>query len=190
MTDPSQAGVRNLDERRKLYFDEYSDRIDRHRGAAAFWEQRAIEFATSAMKVLTYLNGGGLVAIPAAVALFKADPRDVRTLLVTSAALFIAGLVLITVGQAWAFLVMARRGESENLLQHEEMDLLAMIHYPGSPQEQLERQDRAKSNRAQAETKMRQSNIWRAASLICVWASLAMFIAGRCLGGIAILQAK
>ena len=103
MTDPPQVSVPDLDQRRRLYFDEYTDRIDRHREGAAFYEQRAIELAMSAMKVLTYLNGGGLVAIPAAVALFRADPRDVRTLLVASAALFIAGLVLVTVGQACAF---------------------------------------------------------------------------------------
>jgi hypothetical protein len=40
------------DERRKLYFDEYQDRVDRHRSGSAFYEQRAIELATNGFKIL------------------------------------------------------------------------------------------------------------------------------------------
>lgn len=33
------------DARRRQYFEDYNDRVDRHRGGFAFYEQRAIEFA-------------------------------------------------------------------------------------------------------------------------------------------------
>src|SRR5437667_2886763 len=48
---------------------EYRDLTQHHSERAVFYETRAIEFANNALRTLTYLNGGGLVAIPAAVAL-------------------------------------------------------------------------------------------------------------------------
>jgi hypothetical protein len=65
-------------ERRRTYFEEYSDRVDRHRTREDEHRKHALEFASSAMRAITYLNGGGLVAIPAAVALFKADPEKAK----------------------------------------------------------------------------------------------------------------
>jgi hypothetical protein len=50
------------DERRRRYFEDHKD-MGRHRAAFFLYERLAIDFATSAMKVLTYLNGGGLIAI-------------------------------------------------------------------------------------------------------------------------------
>lgn len=41
------------DERRRSYFEDYKDRVDRHREGQAFYEQRAVEFAASAMKGLS-----------------------------------------------------------------------------------------------------------------------------------------
>jgi hypothetical protein len=171
------------DERRKLYFDEYQDRVDRHRSGSAFYEQRAIEFATNGFKILAYLNGGGLIAIPAAVALFRTDARDVKSLLVCAAAAFIAGLILGTIGQFFAFFVTARRSEAEIQFQFEQMELLAAAHYPGTQEEQSGRAARAQQNRDLAHKKLRRSDIWRIASLVCVWLSLLLFIGGALLGG-------
>ena len=56
------------DLRRRRYFEDYKDTVDRHREGALFFEARAIDFASNAFKALTYLNGGGLIAIPTAVA--------------------------------------------------------------------------------------------------------------------------
>jgi hypothetical protein len=47
-------------ERRRKYFEEYSDRVDRHRSREAEHDKHAIEFASNAMRAMTYLNGGGL----------------------------------------------------------------------------------------------------------------------------------
>ena len=190
MSQPDQARLPDADERRRRYFDEYNDRIDRHREGLAFYERNAIEFATSILKVLTYLNGGGLLAIPAVVALFRTDPREVKAQLICAAAAFVAGLVLVVMAQACAFFVMARRSEAEIELQYEQMELLAAIHYPNSPEEQASRTTRAAQNRGSYVAKQRQSNIWRLISLVCVWASLLLFIVGSFLGGAAVFQAK
>src|SRR5262249_60802577 len=67
------------------------------------------EFATGALRTLTYLNGGGLVAIPAAVALFHTDVTRVKVQLLTAAILFVAGLLLVIAAQVGAFLALTQR---------------------------------------------------------------------------------
>ena len=178
------------DERRGRYFEEYKDRVDRYRQGSLFYEERALDLASSAMKALTYLNGGGLVAIPAVVALFRADPRDVKVRLAYAAAAFIAGLVFVVLAQAFSFFVMARRSEVEALLQLEQMELLAMIHYPGTTKEWQDRKTNAENSRAKSIVKTNRSNIWRALGIVSVWLSLFLFIAGCLIGGMAIVEAK
>jgi hypothetical protein len=80
-------------ERRRKYFEEYTDRVDRHRSREAEYDKLAIDFASNALRAITYLNGGGLVAIPAAVALFKADPTKAKHDLIVAGLLFVAGLL-------------------------------------------------------------------------------------------------
>jgi hypothetical protein len=189
MTQPVQpAAETDADRRRKRYFDEYSDRIDRHREGAAFYEERAIEFANSALKVLMYLNGGGLLAIPATMALFREDARQVEVYLIGAAAAFACGLICITLSQAGAFFVMARRAESEVLLQYEQMEMLRAVHYPApTPQEQLEITDNAQKHRQTSNAKLRTSDKIRFAALISMWCSLVAFIVGCALGGLSVL---
>jgi hypothetical protein len=178
------------DERRRQHFEDYKDRVDRHRQGSAFYEQRAIEFVFSAMKGMTYLNGGGLVAIPTVVALFRADPGHVKSQLLYAAAAFIAGLVSVAFSQAFAFFVMARRAEAEVYYQFEQMELLGAVHYPNTPDDQKGRNERAQENRNTAIAKTRTSDKWRALALIFIWLSLLLFIAGCYLGGNAVLEAK
>jgi hypothetical protein len=80
------------DERRRQYLQGYADSVDRHRNSASTYESRANEFATNAIKALTYLNGGGLVAIPTVVALFGADPKQAKFELLKAAIFFVIGL--------------------------------------------------------------------------------------------------
>jgi len=175
LVDPLPA-----DERRRRYFEDYRDLIDRHREGSFFYEQRAIEFATSAMKVLTYLNGGGLVAIPAVVALFKTNPADVKTQLIYAAAAFIGGLVCVALSQAFAFFAMARRSEASIFYGFEEMEILASVHYPTTAEDHKGRMDRAQQNRNIALTRTKRSDVWRLLALVCVWLSLFLFV-GRLL---------
>jgi hypothetical protein len=52
MTNSDEDG-----ERRRKYFEEYGDRVDRHRSRQAYFDNNAIEFASNAMRAMTYLNG-------------------------------------------------------------------------------------------------------------------------------------
>jgi hypothetical protein len=179
-------------ERRRRYFEDYADRVDRHRTSHFFYEQRALDFATSAMKVLSYLNGGGLLAIPTVVALFHARPEDVKIQLVLAALAFILGLILVVVAQASAFFVMARRGEAERNYQFEQMELLRGVHYPEtfSPENQIAAAEAPKPYAVAAQDKMKRSDWWRLLSLIFTWSSLVFFIAGCLLGAWAVLTAS
>jgi sulfite exporter TauE/SafE len=102
-------------ERRRRYFDEVKDVADRHLVSGAEYEKHAIDLALNVFRTLTYLNGGALVAIPTAVAMFQADARQVKVALLAAAAAFVAGLLSVVLAQAMAFFTMARRSEAENL---------------------------------------------------------------------------
>jgi hypothetical protein len=82
---------------------------------ANYYHSHAVAFANSAFRALMLLNGGALVAIPTAVALFQADPKSAKFQLLVAAALFVAGLVCVALAQAAAFLTMSRQQEAENL---------------------------------------------------------------------------
>jgi hypothetical protein len=122
-------------ERRRKYFAEYADRVGRHQARMSEYDKNAIEFASSAMRALSYLNGGALVAIPTAAALFKADPMQAKTSLIAAGLCFVAGLILIVMAQAFAFFTQARRSESERLLAERQIVLLAEVHYPDATQQ-------------------------------------------------------
>jgi hypothetical protein len=178
------------DERRRRYFDEYRDRIGQHGEGETFYEQRAIEFAHNGLKALTYLNGGGLLAIPTVVALFRADPKDVKLLLICAAGAFVGGLLFVVAAQVCAFFVMANRSEAAVQFKYEEVELLAAVHYPAAADVQTGRTTRAQTNRTVALSKINRSNIWRAASLCFVGIALFLFIAGCLFGAEAVFPSK
>lgn len=179
----------DLDERRKRYFEDYADRVGRHREGEHFYEQRAIDFASNALKAVTYLNGGGLIAIPAAIGLFRADPSAVKLQILCSGLAFVAGLFFAAVSQGCAFFVMARRSEAEQCLQMEQTEYLNATHYPaGDPKQQAETLARAQQQRNTYVKKRKRSDRWRIASLSFVWASLVLFVIGCGAGAWSVLK--
>jgi hypothetical protein len=175
-------------ERRRKYFEEYSDRVDRHREQHLEFDKRAINFAASAMRALTYLNGGGLVAIPAAAALFRIDPQKTKQDLIIAGLLFVAGLLSIVFTQGCAFFVQARRAEAEKLLERQQMVLLAAIHYPGTSDVQAQRTTEAADCEQRSNKKVRVSDRWRFGALVWVWLAVGFFIAGCIFGAVALLK--
>jgi hypothetical protein len=91
---------------------------------ATFYETRAIEFVNSALRTLTYLNGGGLVAIPAAVAMFHTDVAGVKVQLITAAIWFVVGLLLVIGAQIGAFSALTQRASGEYLAQQKKETLV------------------------------------------------------------------
>ena len=175
-------------ERRSKYFEQYSDRVGRHHARQFEHEKLALEFAASALRALTYLNGGALVAIPAAAALFKADPLKIKHDLIVAGVLFVLGLLFVVFTQACVFFVEARRAEAETFLAFRQDELLLLTHYPGTPAEQAERTVRAAAFEKQSTKKVTLSNQWRGAALVWFWAAVGCFVTGCYFGAVALLQ--
>jgi hypothetical protein len=175
-------------ERRRKYFEEYSDRVDRHREQHLELDKSAIDLAASAMRALTYLNGGGLVAIPAAAALFRIDPQKTKQDLIIAGLLFVAGLLSIVFAQACAFFVQARRAEAEKLLEDRQIVLLAAVHYPGTSDLQAQRTTAAADCEQRSNKKMNISGRWRFGALVWFWLAVGFFIAGCIFGAVALLK--
>jgi hypothetical protein len=162
-------------DRRRKYFEEYSDRVDRHRERESQYVKSAYELAASAMRAITYLNGGGLVAIPAAVALFRADPQKAKYHLIAAGLLFVAGLVSVVLAQAFAFFVEARRAEAEQLLAQQQIILLAAVHYPGTGDLQAQRSTDAVNCEKRAGEKISRSDLWRRFAIVMFWIAVFCF---------------
>jgi Na+-transporting methylmalonyl-CoA/oxaloacetate decarboxylase gamma subunit len=81
------------------------------------YEKQSNEYAANALRAMTYLNGGGLVAIPAAAALFKTDlaAPGAKLVLLGAGVAFVVGLILIAACQGFAFFVYAKRSEAKRL---------------------------------------------------------------------------
>jgi hypothetical protein len=152
-------------ERRHKYFEEYGDRVDRHRARESEHIANAIQFASNAMRAITYLNGGGLIAIPAAVALFKTDLAKVKDELLVAGFLFVAGLLSIAIAQAFAFFVEARRAEAEHFLARRQMIMLAAEHYPRTDLQE-QRTKEAADLEKKSNKKMDRSDWWRRLALL------------------------
>jgi hypothetical protein len=175
-------------ERRRKYFQEYSDRVDRHRAREDDHRKHAFEFASNAMRAITYLNGGALVALPAAVALFKADPDKAKYDLITAGLLFVAGLLSISIAQASTFFVLARREEAERFLAQQQITLLASVHYRSTPDVEAQRSKEAAACEQRSNQSLVRSDQWRKAGLWSFWLALIFFVVGCCFGALAILR--
>ena len=168
----------NTQDSRRQFIEEVAGTADRHRQRSFEYEGKAIEFANNAFRALTYLNGGALVAIPTAVALFKADIAQARLYLTCAAALFVLGLLLVVLAQAAAFFTMARRSEAETNYEFEQ-DLIANLrHYIKDPEAREKATADARAYNKAAVDKISGSNVWRLAALIFFWTSAIAFVAG------------
>jgi len=156
--------VDEASERRVKYFEDVSSVVDRHRARGFEYEKEAIAYSTSALKVLSYLNGGGLLAMPAAVTLFHTSIDKVKFLLLGGAGSFVAGLLFVAISQGCAFFTMAKRSESQNHFADEQTLLLNMVHYPEVGDQKSMRTE-ATENRQAANRKVAASDKWRFAGV-------------------------
>jgi hypothetical protein len=138
---------------------------------------------------MTYLNGGGLVAIPTAVALFQADVKAAKLNLIIAALLFVSGLVLVTLTQLAAFFTLARRSEAERLYENENIQLLNATHFLISDQAaQSNAVKDAQRKRQIGHVKERRSDRWRLAAIVIFYGALLCFIVGCYFGTGAVLS--
>jgi hypothetical protein len=171
---------------RSKYFEEIEAATTPHRERAFDYEKLAVDYTTNVFRTMTYLCGGALVALPAAVALFQVDIKAHKTQLVLAAGFFVLALLAVCVAQAFAFFVMARRSESEQQLEHQQKLLLGSVHYPTVVDPAQAKVDGDKAY-ALAIKKIAASNKWRLAGLMTFWISLGFFLAGCYFGAYAML---
>jgi hypothetical protein len=93
----------------------------RHRARHSELEKHANEFAASALRAATYLNGGGLVALPTAAALFKIDLDGAGKFYLIAAGLcFIVGLVAVVACWPSRFLPMPSAYQRNELVRKQQ----------------------------------------------------------------------
>jgi hypothetical protein len=105
------------------FYDEVERRGAHYRDSALEFNKLAVAYSQKGFETLTYLNGGALVALPAALAFFKTDVARISIILVAAA--FILGLLLVVLAQLMAFFTMAKRSESQELRYHEQVHRVA-----------------------------------------------------------------
>jgi hypothetical protein len=145
------------------------------------FDKLAVGYSQKGFETLTYLNGGALVALPAALAFFKVDIP--KASIICTGAAFIIGLMLVVLAQMMAFFTMAKRGEMEEQKYLEQVHSVAAVTDP-------RRQADAQNAFAESERRRVRSNQVRFVGLIFFVLSLLAFIAGCWLGARAVVAAK
>jgi hypothetical protein len=184
--------------------DQYWDLVGKRFENATYYQSRAIEFANNAFRALTYLNGGALVAIPTAVALFHVDPKAAKMKLLIAAISFVSGLFFVAAAQAVVFAIMSRLAEAELLMINNEsihktstrllgpvtaaIEAAALKIEPGLVAADMaaQLQPLAAVFGLQANAKITRAYKWRWLAVTMFWASLICFIIGCCFGATAL----
>lgn len=167
----------DVQDRRSKFFDDRDKTVAVYEARSFEYEKIAIECANSAFKILMYLNGGALVAIPAALALLNWKTTDHKIEIIRFAALFVLGLVAVLLSQMFAFFTMARRSEAQQFLANQQSWHSSLVHYP----EQFDlKETKAKADKAgsDANAKIATSNVLRIIAIVFAWVSAFAFIGG------------
>jgi len=170
------------------FFDDFEKRGGAFGDRSFDFEKLAVDCSHKGFQTLTYLNGGALVAIPTAMAFFKADVSTGNVLL--TAAAFILGLLLVVLSQGAAFFTMATRAEGQELFAWEQFNRIAALQFPQGTPTNVDRTRMAQQNRDAAAGRNRRSNVWRYGGLFCFGLSLLAFVAGCSWGAITVMTAK
>jgi hypothetical protein len=170
------------------FHEDFNRRSAAFRERAFEYEKLTIEFSHKGFQTLTYLNGGALVAIPTALAFFKADVARADVLL--TAGSFIIGLLCVVIAQMAAFFTMSKRAEANQFFTTEQFHRVAALSHPNQSVQNLEFQKEAEAARLNGGGRIVRSNIWRVIGLCFYVASVFAFVAGCALGARGVLTAK
>jgi hypothetical protein len=170
------------------FFEDSEKRGAQFRDRAFEYEKLTVDFSHKGFQTLTYLNGGALVAIPTAMAFFRADVARIDVLWTAGA--FIAGLLCVVLAQVCAFFTMAKRSEANQFWMTEQFHRVGALAYQHQTEPKIERQQKAETDRLTGIRRMRHSNHWRLVGLCFFGASLIAFVAGCVWGAKAVIIAK
>lgn len=171
---------------RNRYYAELAASSERYRATAFEYEKLAVEYSANIFKTLTYLAGGALIALPAAVALFGVKAEQQKYWLVASAGCFVLTLLLVCLAQAFAFFTMARRSEAEKLQENNHIVSTVAQYFP-ERMSAADCADEVKKNDTEAGNKVNASNKYRGCGILVFWTANVAFIFGCLFGARAIL---
>ena len=188
MTETPEEFRRRVEDLDSKFHEFVGKRADHHRARSFEFEKLTVEYSHKGFQLLTYLNGGALVAIPTALAFFKADVGRIDVLWTAGA--FVAGLLFVLFAQVAAFFTMAKRAEASAFYASEQFQKVAAHQYPHQSAESLARITDAETDRTNALARIASSNVWRLTGLVFFFLSLAAFIAGCGWGARVVILAK
>lgn len=188
MSEPTEEFRQHVDRIDSKFYEDFEKRAGPIRNLGFEYEKQAIDFSHRGFQTLTYLNGGALVAIPTAMAFFKADVAKIDILLTAGA--FILGLLCVVLAQVCAFFTMAKRAEGQGEYRWEQFHRVAALMYPHQTPPNADNFAKSDERRTAGNRKMHISDIWRFIGLAFFAGSLVTFIGGCWSGAMAILAAK
>ncbi len=148
--------------------------------------KEAFEFMRGALKSAFILNGGGIIAIPAIIALFDLDAQKMFKSLMVTGLLFISGLVAAWVANFFVFFAVGAKANIFYLRAAVIARNLDAKYFPHLTS------DMRKAAKANEEILARHVRIWkwnRRVGLGIWFSCAAFFIAGATVGGWSILHA-
>ena len=175
-------------ERVNKFWEDAEKRSASHRHQSEFYEQSAIEYSKKGFETLTYLNGGALVALPAALAFFKAEVP--ASSIVAVAGSFTTGLLAVVLAQVMAFFTMTKRSEASLFFAHEAVMGVSAINNQLGSSGHREMETRANEMQTSGNARLLTSSRYRRAGLVIYFASVIAFVTGCVLGAIVVLLAK
>jgi hypothetical protein len=187
MTDTPEQERAKTQERVDKFWADVEKRRSPHRQLASAYEQAAIDYSKKGFETLTYLNGGALVALPAALAFFKADVPALSIIAVAGS--FIVGLLAVVLAQVMAFFTMTKRSEGAQFLVHEALLSVSALNNAFGSAAYQEKETQANGMRAQSNERISSSNRYRIAGLAIYSTSLVAFLIGCGLGAAVVLWA-
>lgn len=188
MTETPEEFRRRVEQIDAKFYEDAEKRSAQYRDRAFEYEKLTVDFSHKGFQTLTYLNGGALVAIPTAMAFFRADVTRIDILWTAGA--FIAGLLCVVLAQVCAFFTMAKRAEANQFWKNEQFHRVAALAYPPETEANIERITLAQADRSAGIRRETHSNYWRLVGLFVFFVSLIVFVAGCVLGAKAVIVAK
>lgn len=185
--------VRKFREHREEYRRELAQHVEPQFAAARSTDRMAVELAQSIFKMLTMLNGGAIIAIPAVLTLFSVDVRAILAQILWSGGLFCSGLTVSLLSAICGFFALSSRADRE-CSDAVMMKWRTNLNYYPPDNSEAGANERARQEAGCAAAEKDEKNfrkrflIWRALAIVCSVISLLCFLSGNVVGGRAILQ--
>ena len=188
MTETPEEYRQRVEQIDSKFFDDFGKRGSPHAQQSFEYEKLAVDYSHKGFQTLAYLNGGALVAIPTAMAFFKADVSKADILI--TAGLFVLGLLFVVFAEGTAFFTMTTRSEAHAFFLWEQFQRVAALQFHQGSAPKAERSNAAAEQRNLASKRLGRSNVYRWAGIICFALSLVGFIAGCIWGAVTVMAAK